>query len=561
MGRLSGHCARRLSRRFRPRRDKRNVSPFAGYSAKGKTAAGMTKEKHPASDATVYEPFNMGKTNRAALALAPREKILAEYDKLYKLCVNLEAIIENSQDSLFVTNGDAIIVKVNKAYEKLSGEKREDLLGLNMRDLEGSRLSKSSTLRALEKKKQVTIEQAIFKTNRTTHVTTTPVFDGYGNIVMAISNNRDLKEIATLKERLADTEELANRYKQQIEALRSQGDADTLVAHDRKMLDTLLKADKIAKVDATVLIFGETGSGKEQLVKYLHRASNRRNRKLLKINCGALSATLIESELFGYEKGAFTGANTGGKAGFFEAADNGILFLDEIGEMPMEMQVKLLRVLQEGEFFRIGGTRPIKTNVRIVAATNRDLQEMVHQGLFRSDLYYRLNVTSITVPPLRERIYDIIPLANRFLDEFNRKYGMSKTLSVPAYQVLQSFEWPGNVRELRNVIEQALIMSEGDTISPDELPFAPARQFEFPLLEDSVNLDAILARLESSYIMKAYEKHKNVRAAARSLGMKTTRYVRKKNLYSGPAHAGAPDGSGQGRDRERGRGRAPREGE
>lgn len=493
----------------------------------------MTKDEFSQTKNSAFSSFNMPKSNRAALALAPREKILAEYDKLYKTCLNLEAIIDNSQDSIFVTDGEAVIVKVNKAYEKLSGENREDLLGRDMHDLEGTKFSKSCTLKALEKRKQVTIEQIIYKTNRTTHVTTTPVFDGYGNIVMAITNNRDLKEIATLKERLADTEELANRYKQQIDALKSKKDyADFIVAHDRKMLDTLRKADKVAKVDATVLILGETGSGKEQLVKYLHRASNRRNEKLLKVNCGALSASLIESELFGYEKGSFTGASASGKAGFFEAADNGILFLDEIGEISMDMQVKLLRVLQENEFFRIGGTTPIKTNVRIIAATNRNLQEMVQQGTFRSDLYYRLNVTSITVPPLRERIYDIIPLANKFLDEFNKKYGMNKTLSATAYQVLQGFDWPGNVRELRNIIEQALIMSEGEIIHHDELPFGIPKKFELLHLEDHVNLDAILARLEASYIIKAYEKHKNVRAAARSLGMKTTRYLRKKQIYS-----------------------------
>ncbi|MDR3073393.1 MAG: sigma 54-interacting transcriptional regulator [Deltaproteobacteria bacterium] len=474
----------------------------------------------------------MGKTNRAALALASRGKILAEYDRLYKLCLNLETIIENSQDSLFVTDGEGYIVKVNKAYEKLSGEKREDLLGLHMRDLENSKISVSATLRALEKRKQVTIEQTLFKTNRTTHVTTTPVFDAAGVMAMAISNNRDLKEIATLKERLADTEELANRYKHQIDVLQSQnGGSGTLVAADAKMLDTLHKADKIAKVDATVLILGETGSGKEQLVKYIHQSSNRRDERLVKINCGALSATLIESELFGYEKGSFTGASTSGKAGFFEAADNGTLFFDEIGEMPMEMQVKLLRVLQEGEFFRIGGTKSIKTNVRIISATNKNLKEMVQQGLFRSDLYYRLNVTSILVPPLRERIYDIIPLANKFLDEFNKKYGMGKIISASAYHALQSYNWPGNVRELRSVIEQALIMCEGDTVTHDELPFASMGKFEILPLDDTVNLDAILARLESSYILRAYEKHRNVRAAAKSLGMKTTRYLRKKSRY------------------------------
>lgn len=491
----------------------------------------VTRESlHKALPAT-HEAFNMGKRNRAALVLAPRDKILAEYDRLHQLCVNLESIIENSQDSLFVTNGEGVIVKVNKAYEKLSGDDRENLLGYNVRDLEGLNFSESCTLQVLEKRQQITIEQTIFKTNRRTHVTTTPVFDRYGNITMAITNNRDLREIATLKERLADSEELANKYKLQIEALKSQG-KETLVAHDRKMLDTLLRADKIAKVDATVLILGETGSGKEQLVKYLHQASHRRGGKLLKINCGALPATLIESELFGYEKGSFTGASSSGKAGFFEAADKGILFLDEIGEMPMEMQVKLLRVLQEGEFFRIGGTRPIKADVRIIAATNRDLQDMVKKGCFRPDLYYRLNVTSILVPPLRERIYDIIPLANRFLDEFTLKYGMRKTLSVSAYQALQSFDWPGNVRELRNVIEQALIMSEGEIINHDELPFAPKDKFEFLPLEGSVDLDAIMDRLEASYIIKAYKKHGTIRAAAESLGMKTTRYLRKKKMYA-----------------------------
>ena len=474
----------------------------------------------------------MSAADRNTLKTASREEILKEYDKLYATCLNLETIIDNSQDSIFVSDGNAVIVKINKAYEKLSGENRENLLGLSLFDLEGEMFSKSCTLRALEKRKQVTIEQVIFKTNRTTHVTTTPVFDDDNNIVMAITNNRDLKEIATLKERLADTEELANKYKQQIEALKFQNEhGGTFVAQDRNTLEMLRKADKLAKVDATVLILGETGSGKEQLAKYLHQASNRKKGKLLKVNCGALSTTLIESELFGYEKGAFTGASTSGKTGFFEAANNGILFLDEIGEIPMEMQVKLLRVLQEGEFFRIGGTRPIKTNVRIFAATNKNLQEMVLQGLFRADLYYRLNVTSITVPPLRERIYDIIPIANRFLNEFNRKYGMKKMISAAAYQALQGFNWPGNVRELRNVIEQALVMSENDSIHPEELPFALPGKFEFLHLEEYVDLDALLGKIEASYVLNAYEKHKSIRAAAKSLGMKTTRYVRKKNQY------------------------------
>ena len=458
----------------------------------------------------------------------PKNACKNESATLRAICCNLDTIIEHSKDSIFVTDGEGRIVKVNKAYEELIGKDRSELLGLNVRDMEGSMISESSTLKALAKKKTVTIEQNIFGTNRTTHVTTTPIFDGNGDIVMTITNNRDLMEIAALKDRLTDVENLASKYKRQIEALRAQNEQSDLVAHDKKTLDMLYRADKIAKVDATVLIMGETGAGKEQLVRYIHKASNRSDKQLIKINCGALSATLIESELFGYEKGSFTGASASGKIGFFEAADGGTLFLDEIGELPREVQAKLLRVLQEGEFFRIGGTTPIRTNVRIISATNRDLQEMVQQGLFRPDLYYRLNVTSITVPPLRERIYDIIPLATKFLDECNKKYGMKKSLSVTAYRALRSYGWPGNVRELKNVIEQAIVMSESSSIHGKELPFFGLEPSGIPAFDDSLSLDEIVAQVEAHYINKAYETHGTIRAAAKALGLKPTKFLRKK---------------------------------
>ncbi|MDL2209698.1 sigma 54-interacting transcriptional regulator [Desulfovibrio sp. OttesenSCG-928-O18] len=473
----------------------------------------------------------------------PPPMMAEEYARLFELCASLDAIIEHSQDSIFVTDGNGVIIKVNRAYEELSGENRDYLLGMNVRDMEGGLISESCTVKAIAAKKTVTIEQKIFATNRTTHVTTTPIFDENGEIVMTITNNRDLMEIAALKDRLSDVENLASRYRRQIEALRARHEqADMLVAHDKNTLDMLYRAEKIAKVDATVLILGETGSGKEQLVRYIHKASNRNTGKLIKINCGALPPNLIESELFGYERGAFTGANISGKVGFFEAADNGTLFLDEIGELPRDVQVKLLRVLQEGEFFRIGGTTPIKTNVRLIAATNRDIEDMVRQGLFRSDLYYRLNVTSVTVPPLRERTYDIIPLATRFLDECNKKYGLEKSLSVTAYHALRGHAWPGNVRELKNVIEQALIMCEGDVISENELPFAGRGTPDIPLLDGAANLDEIVERVEAHYIHKAYESHGTIRAAAKALGMKPTKFLRKKNKLT-RADIG-PDASG-----------------
>ena len=481
----------------------------------------------------LYDYLNMIPKDADAIADLSKEEILAEYGKLYKLCTYLDTIIEHSSDSLFITDGDANIVKLNAAYEILGGVKREDLLQKNMRQVEGVNVSKSCTLMVLETKRQVTIEQTLLGTNRHCLVTTTPIFDDNGNIIMTISNDRDFAEIETLKERLADTEDMIQRYKQQIEAIRAQtSQSDFMVAHDKKMLDVLYRADKISKVDANVLILGETGAGKEQLVRYLHNASSRSDEALIKINCSVLPANLIESELFGYEKGAFTGASNTGKTGFFEAADKGTIFLDEIGEVPLEIQAKLLRVLQEGEFYRIGGTVPIKTNVRVYAATNRNLQDMIQKGLFRPDLYFRLNVTSITIPPLRERAFDIIPLAMKFLGEFNEKYGMTKSFSVSAFKVLQKYEWPGNVRELRNVVEQALIMSEGDLIQAEELPLTPPSNFGLTQLAEDVNLEELVGRFEASYIKAAYEKHGNVRAAAKSLGLNTTTYARKKRKYT-----------------------------
>ena len=480
----------------------------------------------------LYDYLNMKPGEKSLLSLLSKEDILAEYEKLYTLCHFLDTIIEQSPDSIFVTDGEANIVKLNTAYEVISGEKREDLLRKNMKDLEGVTVSKSCTLMALQSKRPVTIEQTLLATNRHCLVTTTPIFDNDGNVIMTISNDRDFEEIETLKERLADTEGLINKYRQQIEVIKSQtSQSDVMVAHDKKMLDVLYRADKIAKVDANVLILGETGAGKEQLVRYIHNASTRADDILIKVNCSALTANLIESELFGYEKGAFTGANVTGKVGFFEAAHNGTLFLDEIGELPMEVQAKLLRVLQEGEFYRIGGTIPIKTNVRIYAATNRDLQDMIHKGLFRSDLYFRLNVTSITIPPLREREYDIIPLASKFLTEFNDKYHMTKSFSVSAFKAIQKHGWPGNVRELRNVVEQVLIMSEGELIQAEELPFTPAGKSDLMQMNEDVNLEGLMERFEASYIRAAYEKHGSIRAAAKSLGLNATTYARKHRKY------------------------------
>ena len=282
-----------------------------------------------------------------------------------------------------------------------------------------------------------------------------------------------------------------------------------------------------------LLICGETGTGKGVVVNAIHDSSPRRDTPLVKINCGAIPETLLESELFGYEKGAFTGASKEGKMGVFESADKGTVFLDEVGDLPLEMQVHLLRVLQEMQVRRVGGVRSISVDVRIIAATNRNLLDMVHEKTFREDLYYRLNVVPIEIPPLRERKRDIRPLVESFLKDMNKKYRYQKRFADAAMEILYSYVWPGNVRELKNVVEQAVILSAGDEIQPSELPIACRFEGESHGGDETgrVNLKLEVARFEYEYICRAYEKYGTVRAAAASLGMDSATFVRKRRKF------------------------------
>lgn len=293
--------------------------------------------------------------------------------------------------------------------------------------------------------------------------------------------------------------------------------------------------DRVAPLDTTVILFGETGVGKEVFAKYIYQHSARKNKPFIKVNCGAIPANLVESELFGYEKGAFTGADKNGKMGLFELANTGTIFLDEVGELPLDMQVKLLRVLQEQEFERIGGRKPVKVDVRVLAATNRDLEEMVKQKTFRQDLYYRLMIFPVHIPPLRERPDDILPLAQLFLQTLNRKYDFKKYLSPLSAKMMQDYSWPGNIRELRNIIERAVIISNEDEIGPDALHLFTVEdrpETKSRVLDPVKDLKTAMEELELEYINHAYEKYGNVREAAESLGMTPSTFVRKRQKYT-----------------------------
>ncbi len=446
----------------------------------------------------------------------------------------LDAIIENSYDGIYITDGEAITIRINRSYEEISGLRAEEVLGRSMWDLEREGLiSRSGTLIALASRKPVTMEQR-FKTGRHALIASTPVFNELGNIVMVVTNVRDMTEQYDLQEKYRQSEALTQKYFSEIEFARKQvlASAD-LIAVDRRMLEVLALVDRVAALDTTVLLLGDTGVGKEKIAKYIYKNSTRRDERFITINCGAIPENLIESELFGYEKGAFTGAGRDGKLGLFEAADKGTIFLDEIGELPLDMQVKLLRVLQEQQVTRVGGCEPIPVDVRVLAATNRDLEQMVREQTFRQDLYYRLNVVPITIPSLRERRDDILPFVKSFLAQLNKKYNLHKRFTPASLQAMLEYEWPGNVRELKNVVERVVIMSRDEIIQVSDLPFqskwTPA--MPAPDVDQPVDLRALVEQFEYQFICRAYERCGNVRDAAASLGMDPSTFVRKRKRY------------------------------
>ncbi|MEK6671982.1 MAG: sigma 54-interacting transcriptional regulator [Nitrospirota bacterium] len=299
------------------------------------------------------------------------------------------------------------------------------------------------------------------------YITGSPIFCD-GKITHVAVNIRDVTELQRLQEQVS---RLTALYLSAPEENRIQSLAGENVIVESPVMKRIIDlVVRVSQVDSVVLIMGESGTGKEVLARLIHRLSTRNKSPFISINCGAIPENLLESELFGYEKGSFTGALREGKPGLFELANTGTIFLDEIAEMPLNLQVKLLKILQDMEAYRLGGVRPVKFDVRVIAATNRNLRELVREGKFREDLFYRLYVVPIDVPPLRERQEDIFPLAWHFLKHYNQKYKQSKTLSPELIDIIESCSWPGNVRELQNIIERIVVTSDSDVINPEHLP-------------------------------------------------------------------------------------------
>ena len=460
-------------------------------------------------------------------------KKVSEMERLNR---HLDAIIENSYDGIYITDKDGITLRTNSAIERITNIPKEYYINKKTADLvKRGILEDSVTKKVLEKKRTVSVMQLNYL-GRETLLTGNPVFNEDGEIESVVTNIRDLSDLNQLQQALREANELNKDYQKELERLRDHlaQMGDMTVIKSERMVKIYEMAARIANADATVILYGETGVGKDVLAKYMyHRSERSKSGKYIKINCGALPSELLESELFGYAGGAFTGANKNGKPGLFEMADNGILFLDEVGEMPMALQVKLLRVLQDKEIQRVGGTASKKVNVRIIAATNRDLKKMVEKGEFREDLFYRLNVIPITIPPLRERREEILPLSDLYLRQCNEKYGIYKQLDKELKSFLYQHAWPGNIRELANLIERITLLHMEDILGIEHLPaeYQPGDSGEPSQETEILSLKEAAEHAERKALTLAAEQFHSTYEMAEALQTSQPTIVRKLKKY------------------------------
>lgn len=456
--------------------------------------------------------------------------IMQELDVTSSLLKEVTIFVESSHDGFLVTDSKGTVIRVNVAWEKVFGVDRKNVIGKNVEELIAEGIySESAALQVVKTKNVATV--IIKKDKKRIIATGTPVFDGDGVFSSVVVNVRDITELNNLQNRLEQQRLVAEGYVRELAFMKNQNGMP-IVAHSKEMQNIIDTIKSLSRVNSTVLVTGESGTGKEVIVNQIYQTSNRSDKSFIKINCGAIPAALFESELFGYEEGAFTGAKRQGKAGFFELANEGTLFLDEIGELDLALQVKLLRVIQEGEVTRIGGTKTIHVDVRIIAATNKDLWKQVQEGSFRQDLFYRLNVINIEVPPLRKRRDDIIPLAVLFLENFNKKYEKKKEISAELGKVFLEMEWPGNIRELENLIESMVVLTQDTWMEPKDLPVR-YRKYTVPDAEARVVVTGILplkeAMLQTERMLldNAKEKYTTTRAMAKALAVNQSTISRK----------------------------------
>ena len=472
-------------------------------------------------------------------------------------------IFDGITDAVFIDDAEGICQWCNDACEEIYDIEMDDIVGRSVDELEKAGIfTPSVTRRVLDEKREVTIIHEN-RFGRRLLTTGTPIFipmtsggwvaAGEGRytrtIAFVVTTSRDITQISDATGMRADARAFGpellppgglsekdiygqDKLQEAEEAAGARSDTARIVSRSEVMKNVVTLAKRLASVNTTVLITGESGVGKGLIAKTLHEEGNRWQKPFVTVNCGAIPENLIESELFGYVAGAFTGSRSGGKKGLFEAAQDGTIFLDEISELPLNLQVKLLQVIQERQITPVGGTKQIPIDVRIISATNRDLESLVKEGKFREDLYYRLNVVPINVPPLRERPNDILPLIQRNLVRCNRELGERKTISAGALAILLKYPWPGNIRELQNIIERLVITTQHSVITEDDIfIFIKQAADENPTVYEEMSLTAALEKAEKEILSQAVDNYGSTRAIARVLKVSQPTIVRKLNKY------------------------------
>ncbi|HBG2300388.1 sigma 54-interacting transcriptional regulator, partial [Clostridioides difficile] len=446
-----------------------------------------------------------------------------------------------------------IIIYCNKAFEENYGLKKEDILGKNVSFLEDSGYSTKSPIPiVLKTKTKFSLEQDT-QTGKKLIITATPIFDENGNLEFTVENCRDITELNNIKNKLEDTKKQVKKYKSEVEtlyrtALRIE---DTVIMDGIVMRPIINTVNHVSKTDVSVLLLGESGTGKSSLARYIHHNSNRSNGPFITINCATISPQLLESELFGYTSGAFTGASTKGKVGLVELANGGTLFLDEIGDIPQNLQAKFLQLIQDRTFTPVGSLKNKKVDIRIISATNVDLVSKVKEKKFREDLYYRLNVIEIKLPPLRERRDNLVEIIKYYFNRYSSDFNLNKTISKEAMDAIANYRFPGNIRELQNIIQKILLTCTDNHITIDDLPNILTKnihitnngnkthisQINKVIISDSKstnyknkNFDTLIKEYEKNIILDAYEKFGSSYKVAKHLEIsqsKANRLIRK----------------------------------
>ncbi|MDQ0219525.1 PAS domain S-box protein [Peribacillus cavernae] len=464
--------------------------------------------------------------------------VLKRLEEYQDMATDLQVLFDSSYDVIFVSDANGKALRVSSACERLWGKKKEEFLEQTVYELEKQNVFSPSITRMVlqEKRKISTIQKT--STGKTLLVVGTPVKDKDGNIIRVVNASRDITEINKLQSELKEMRGIAEHYQRELEEVRRDYTSPKKLIYSSKVMEKIAEQTKrIAIFNSTVLITGESGVGKEIIASMIHEFSNRSDQPFIKVNCGAIPESLLESELFGYEKGTFTGADKEGKKGLFLAANNGTILLDEITEMPLSLQVKLLRVIQESEIRQIGSVKTKKINVRIIASTNRKIQTLINKGHFREDLYYRLNVIPLEIPPLRERKEDIPLLVDYFIQEFYKEYKIKKPLSNDAIYELIKHSWKGNIRELRNFVERLLIFSKKDKIDKkDVLDILTDDSQEKPSInvyfEDKLDLFKTLESVESQILKRASMKFHTTIEIAEALNVNQSTISKKLRKYN-----------------------------